>query len=75
MTKGKVISVRLEEETFNKIENVSNSIRRSKNWVIREVLKNYLEDLYDFEEAKRIFLDKKDEIVSHEQAKKEILPD
>ncbi len=75
MTKGKVISVRLEEETFNKIEDVSNNIRRSKNWVIKEVLKNYLEDLFDFEEAKRIFLDKKDEIVSHEQAKKEILPD
>ena len=75
MTKGKVISVRLEEETFNKIEDVSNNIRRSKNWVIKEVLKNHLEDLFDFEEAKRIFLDKKDEIVSHEQAKKEILPD
>jgi predicted DNA-binding protein len=74
MIKGKVISVRLEEEMFNKIEDVSNNIRRSKNWVIKEVLKNHLEDLFDFEEAKRIFLDKKDEIVSHEQAKKEILP-
>ena len=44
MTKGKVISVRLEEETFNRIENVSKNIMKSKNWVIREVLKNYLED-------------------------------
>ena len=54
MAEAKVISVRLKEELFEKVKFVSNKIRRSNNWVIREVLENYLEDLYDFEEAKRI---------------------
>jgi predicted DNA-binding protein len=75
MAEEKVISVRLKKELFEKVKFVSNKIRRSNNWVIREVLENYLEDLYDFEEAKGILLDKTDKIVSHEQAKREILSD
>jgi predicted DNA-binding protein len=41
MAEGKVISVRLKEELFKKVKFVSNKIRRSNNWVIREVLENY----------------------------------
>jgi len=31
--------------------------------------------MYDVEEAKRILLDKTDELIDHEQAKKELLSD
>jgi predicted transcriptional regulator len=71
----KVISVRLNEDLLKKVEIISRRLKRSKNWVIGEVLKNYLEEMYDVEEAKRILLDKTDELIDHEQAKKELLSD
>ena len=72
---GKVLTIRLDEKLVKEIETVSKKLKRSKNWVIREVLENYLENLYDIEEAKRILVDKRDAIISHEEVKKEILSD
>jgi len=71
----RVISVRLNEDVLKKVEIISRRLKRSKNWVVSEVLKNYLEEMYDVEEAKRILLDKTDELIDHEQAKKELLSD
>jgi predicted DNA-binding protein len=71
----RVISIRLNEDLLKKIEIISRRLKRSKNWVVSEVLKNYLEEMYDVEEAKRILLDKTDELIDHEQAKKELLSD
>jgi len=71
----KVISIRLNEDLLKKIEIISRRLKRSKNWVIGEVLKNYLEEMYDVEEAKRILLDETDKLIYHEQAKKELLSD
>jgi len=71
----KVLSVRLDKSLFETIESVSKKLRRSKNWVVREVLENYIEELYDVEESKRILLDKTDKLIEHERAKKEILSD
>ena len=71
----RVISIRLNEDLLKKIEIISRRLKRSKNWVIGEVLKNYLEEMYDVEEAKRILLDETDKLIDHEQAKKELLSD
>jgi predicted transcriptional regulator len=71
----RVISVRLNEDVLKKVEIISRRLKRSKNWVIGEVLENYLEEMYDVEEAKRILLDETDELIDHEQAKKELLSD
>jgi predicted DNA-binding protein len=71
----KVISVRLSQDLLEKTEAVSAKLKRSRNWIVREVLENYLEEMYDVEEAKRILLDKTDKLIDHEQAKKEILSD
>jgi predicted DNA-binding protein len=71
----KVISVRLSQDLLEEIEAVSEKLRRSKNWIVREVLENYLEEMYDVEESKRILLDKTDKLIDHEQAKKEIISD
>ena len=71
----RVISVRLNEDVLEKVEIISRRLKRSKNWVVGEVLKNYLEEMYDVEEAKRILLDETDELIDHEQAKKELLSD
>lgn len=70
---GKVVSLRIDEDLLKKVNAVAKSLRRSNNWVIREVLENYLEDLYDVEAAEQIIMDKSDEIVDHERAKKEII--
>jgi len=75
MKMEKVLSVRLDKSLFETIESVSKKLRRSKNWVVREVLENYIEELYDVEESKRILLDKTDKLIEHERAKKEILSD
>ena len=72
---GKVLTIRLDEKLIKEIETVCKKLKRSKNWVIREVLENYLEELYDIEEAKRILVDKRDAVISYEEVKKEILSD
>ncbi|HOL22381.1 MAG TPA: ribbon-helix-helix protein, CopG family [bacterium] len=71
----KILSVRLNDDLYKKTEVIAQKFKRSKNWVIREVLENYLEELFDLEEAKKILLSRKDEVIPHEQAKKEILSD
>ncbi len=71
----KVLSVRLNQDLVEEIEAVSKKLRRSKNWIVREVLQHYLEEMYDIEESKRILLDKTDKLIDHEQAKKEIISD
>ena len=70
---SKILTIRLEEDLIESIDAVSKKLDRSKNWVIKQVLKNYLEEMYDVEEAKRIILDKTDKAIDHEEAKKEIL--
>ena len=71
----KVLTIRLDEDLYKKTEIIAKHLKRSKNWIIREVLERYLEDMFDIEEAKKIMVDKKDKIISHEKAKKQILPD
>jgi len=46
----KVISVRLNEDLLKKVEIISRRLKRSKNWVIGEVLEN------DHEQAKKELL-------------------
>ena len=48
----KVLTIRLDEELYKKTEIIAKNLNRSKNWVIREVLERYLEDMFDIEEAK-----------------------
>ena len=72
---AKTISVRLKDETVRKIDIISKVLKRSRSSIIKELIESYLEDLYDVEEAKRVLSDKDDEIISHEQAKKEIFSD
>ncbi|MCM8820490.1 MAG: ribbon-helix-helix domain-containing protein [Candidatus Omnitrophica bacterium] len=72
---SEVLSIRLPEELNKKTEMIAQKLKRSKNWVIREVLEHYLEDLYDIEEAEKIILNKQDKLIPHEQAKREILSD
>ena len=72
---SKILTIRLEEDLIDRIDAVSKKLDRSKNWVIKQVLKNYLEEMYDVEEAKRIILDKTDKTIDHEEAKKETLSD
>ena len=71
----KVLTIRLDEELYEKTEIIAKNLKRSKNWIIKEVLEKYLEDMFDIEEAKKIMLDKKDKIISHEKARKQILSD
>ena len=72
---SKVLTVRLDEKLFKKIDTVAKNMDRSKSWIVKKLLNSYLEDLYDLEEAKRILLDKSDEIIDHDKAKEEIPSD
>ena len=72
---SKILTIRIEEDLVDIINAISKKLDRSKNWVIRQILRNYLEEMYDVEEAKKIIIDKTDEVVGHEEANKEILSD
>ncbi len=72
---SKILSIRIDDDLLETIETISEKLDRSKSWVIKKVLENYIEDMFDVEEAKKVILNKKDKIISHEEAKKEILSD
>lgn len=71
----KVLTIRLDEELYKKTEIIAKNLKRSKNWIIKEVLEKYLEDMFDIEEAKKIMLDRKDKVIPHEKARRQILSD
>jgi RHH-type rel operon transcriptional repressor/antitoxin RelB len=58
------ISVRLPEELAEKLEQLAESLDRSKTYIIKRALQEYLEEYEDYLVALHRLNDKDDEIVS-----------
>lgn len=72
--KLKTLSLKVDDNLLNYLERISEKIKRSKSFVIREALMRYLEDISDIFEAENILLKtKENEWIDHEDIRKEIL--
>ena len=69
--KSKTVSVRLPESLNAALERVAKELDVSKSWVIRKLIENGLEDLYEGEIAKRRLINP--EWVSHEEVEKRFM--
>jgi predicted DNA-binding protein len=70
----KTLSLKIDDVLLENLEKVSELIKRSKSFLIREALTRYLEDLSDVFEAENILLKtKENEWIDHEDIRKEIM--
>jgi len=65
-----MISVRLNEDLENKLNNIANITKRPKSFFVKEALKEYLDDIYDVIEAKNRINDKNRELISLDEIKR-----
>lgn len=69
----KTISFQVPEEMAEKLEFFARELDRSKAWLIRDSLSEYLEDLADYVEARRIQMTTKPEdYIPWEQVRREL---
>ncbi|MEI7615767.1 MAG: ribbon-helix-helix protein, CopG family [Actinomycetota bacterium] len=47
----KIISLSFDEELINKIDNICKVSERTKSWLVKTAVENYIEDIEDMEEA------------------------
>jgi len=71
--KLKPISVRFEPEQHQQLEEIAQNLRRSKNWIIQEALRLYLEERADLEIALEKLQDPNTEYLDWKSAKNELL--
>ena len=66
------ISIRLSEETAKKLEKIANSIDRTKTYLIRKAIEQYLEEYVDYQIALDRLNDINDEIISSKEMRKRL---
>ncbi|HYA40784.1 MAG TPA: ribbon-helix-helix domain-containing protein [Syntrophobacteraceae bacterium] len=64
------LSVRLDSETEKKLEEVALNLDRSKDWVVKEAIRHYVEELADYEMALKRLADPDAKLIDHEEAKR-----
>lgn len=64
------LSVRLDAETERKLEEVALNLNRSKDWVVKEAIRLYTEELADYEIALQRLSDPNARLIDHEEAKR-----
>lgn len=64
------ITLRLSEEIVNQLDDIANSIDRSKSFLIKKAIEQYLEEYADYQIALDRLNDKDDEIISSKEMKK-----
>jgi len=47
----KIISLSFDEELINKIDNICKVSERTKSWLVKTAVENYIEDMEDMEAA------------------------
>lgn len=67
-----VISIRLPENLSKKLENIAKSTERSKSYLIRKAIEQYLEEYADYLVALERLNDISDEIVSGKELRKRL---
>jgi predicted DNA-binding protein len=65
----KNISFSLDEELIKKIDEISRVSERTKSWLVKNAIENYLEEIEDVEIAYRRSQDSKDSFISEQELK------
>lgn len=63
----KVISVALDEELVEEVDQFCTDVERKRSWVISQAVRNYLDDLEDAEVALGRLMDSSDAVISSEE--------
>ena len=66
------ISVRLSEGIAEQLEEIAHSIERTKTYLIRKAIKQYLEEYADYQIALDRLNDANDEIISGKEVRKHL---
>jgi RHH-type rel operon transcriptional repressor/antitoxin RelB len=64
------VSLRLPEEIVTQLDDIANSIDRSKSFLIKKAIEQYLEEYADYQIALDRLNDKDDEIISSKEMRK-----
>jgi len=65
----KNISFSLDEELIKKINEISRVSERTKSWLVKNAIENYLEEIEDVEIAHQRSLDSEDSFISERELK------
>lgn len=68
---SKIITVRLPEEVSEKLDDLSQEIRREKSFIIKAALVQYLDEYIDYQIALDRLKDKDDKIITSEDLRKD----
>ncbi|HEY4662505.1 MAG TPA: ribbon-helix-helix domain-containing protein [Candidatus Humimicrobiaceae bacterium] len=68
----KNISFSLDEELIKKIDEISRVSERTKSWLVKNAIENYLEEIEDVEIAYRRSQDSEDSFISEQELKNSI---
>jgi predicted DNA-binding protein len=68
----KIISVSLDEEQVKKIEDVCRISERTKSWLVKKAVDNYLEDLNDMETALERSLTEDKDLLTEKQLRRSL---
>ena len=66
------VSVRLPDKILNELEILTNTIDRSRTYIIRKAIETYLHEYADYQIALERLNDKDDEIISSEEMRKRL---
>lgn len=66
------VSIRLPNETINKLDDLAKTIERSKTYIIRKAIDSYLQEYADYLIALERLRDKDDEIISTEEMRERL---
>ncbi len=69
---GTTLSLRLPDEVAEKLENLANETHRSKTYIIRTALEQYLTEYSEYQVALDRLMDKDDEIISTGEMRKRL---
>ena len=64
------VSLRLSEEIVDQLNDIANSIDRSKSFLIKKAIEQYLEEYADYQIALDRLNDKDDQIISSKEMRK-----
>ncbi len=67
-----MLSVRLDDTTQSKLENLAKATQRPKSFFVKEALKNYLDDMADYYDAQKRSNTKDRNLISVEELEKSL---
>ncbi len=68
----KNISLSLDKELIDRIDNVCRVSERTKSWFVKKAVENYFDEIEDVEIALQRFSDPKSEYISEKQLKESL---